>query len=166
MKDKTRILSANKVFRILNRMAVEIYEHNLLEEELILVGIHDQGFRMAEYIHAELRKINPEFNCKLLLLHIDKASPSDSISTDWDVKHLNDKPVVVIDDVLNTSKTLAYCLKFLLAAELRKVEIAVLVNRSHAMFPIAPSYSGYELATTLDEHIEVVIDGETGAYLY
>ena len=39
--------------------------------------------------------------------------------------------------------------------EIQKMEIAVLVNRSTGLFPVRPDYTGYELATTLSEHIRV-----------
>ena len=43
---------------------------------------------------------------------------------------------------------------------------AVLVNRSHKLFPILASYTGYELSTTIDEHVEVVMNKEIGVYLH
>ena len=166
MEPKNQILSEDKIFRILRRIAVEIYENNLTEPELMLVGVHDQGFRIARFIKQEVAKIDADFQVTLLGLHIDKTHPSDSIQVDWDTTILENKAVILVDDVLNTSRTLAYTLQFLLATHIRKVETAVLINRSHAQFPISATYSGYELATTLDEHIKVQTEGEVGAYLY
>ncbi|HLU89605.1 MAG TPA: phosphoribosyltransferase family protein, partial [Cyclobacteriaceae bacterium] len=68
------------------------------------------------------------------------------------------KCVIVVDDVLNTGRTLVYALQPFLREPVRKVEIAVLVNRSHKLFPVTPDYTGYELATTLSEHITVYLD--------
>jgi pyrimidine operon attenuation protein/uracil phosphoribosyltransferase len=65
----------------------------------------------------------------------------------------------LVDDVLNTGKTLAYAMKPFLDKELKKMEIAVLVNRSHGLFPIRPDYTGYELATTFNDHILVDFSG-------
>ncbi|MEM9328823.1 MAG: phosphoribosyltransferase family protein [Bacteroidota bacterium] len=166
MEHKNQILSEDKIIRILRRIAVEIYENNLTEPQLMLVGVHDQGFKIARFIKDELHKIDQAFKVELLELHIDKSQPSDSIRVDWDTAILEGKSVILVDDVLNTSRTLAYCLQFLLATHLSKLETAVLINRSHAQFPISATYSGYELATTLDEHIKVQIEGEVGAYLY
>ncbi len=166
MEPKNQILSEEKIYHILQRIAVEIYENNLSEPELVLVGVHDQGYKIAQYLLRELEKIDTDFKVSLLDLEIDKSSPSDSIRVNWDMELLQDKAVILVDDVLNTSRTLAYSLQFLLATHLRKVETAVLINRSHAQFPISATYSGYELATTLDEHIKVQTEGEVGAYLY
>jgi pyrimidine operon attenuation protein/uracil phosphoribosyltransferase len=49
--------------------------------------------------------------------------------------------------------------------EVKKIEIAVLVNRSHTSFPLLPSYTGYELSTTLTEHVEVVLGKKSAVYL-
>ncbi len=166
MEPKNQILSEEKIYHILQRIAVEIYENNLSEPELVLVGVHDQGYKIAQYLLRELEKIDTDFKVTLLDLEIDKSSPSDSIRVNWDMELLQDKAVILVDDVLSTSRTLAYSLQFLLATHLRKVETAVLINRSHAQFPISATYSGYELATTLDEHIKVQTEGEVGAYLY
>jgi pyrimidine operon attenuation protein / uracil phosphoribosyltransferase len=68
---------------------------------------------------------------------------------------LDNKCLILVDDVLNTGKTLAYSLKPFLEVPLKKMELAVLVNRSHKLFPVTPDYTGYELSTTLNEHIEV-----------
>ena len=65
------------------------------------------------------------------------------------------KTILLVDDVLNTGKTLVYALKPFLGQEVEKMEIAVLVNRSHGLFPVKPDYTGFELATTFNEHIRV-----------
>jgi pyrimidine operon attenuation protein/uracil phosphoribosyltransferase len=73
----------------------------------------------------------------------------------------------VVDDVLNTGRTLMHSLKPLLAIEVKKIQIAVMVDRSHRAFPVAAGYVGYSLSTTIQEHIEVVLEeGERfGVYL-
>ena len=68
---------------------------------------------------------------------------------------LKGKTILLVDDVLNTGKTLVYALKPFLGHEVEKMEIAVLVNRSHGLFPVKPDYTGFELATTFNEHIRV-----------
>ena len=166
MKEKNRILSAEKVFRIMKRMAVEIYENNLSAQEVILVGIYDQGYKIAEYIQGELKSIDVAFKVSLVQLEIDKSNPSGEIQIDNELAFFNGKSIVIVDDVLNTSRTLAYSLRFLLQTNIEKVETAVLINRSHSKFPISSTYSGYELATTLTDHIEVRLEGEIGAFIY
>ncbi len=71
----------------------------------------------------------------------------------------------MVDDVLNTGRTLAYAMKLFTNVEIKKIEVAVLVNRSHTLFPIVPTYSGYELATTLTDHVEVKLGKSGSVYL-
>jgi pyrimidine operon attenuation protein/uracil phosphoribosyltransferase len=65
-----------------------------------------------------------------------------------------------VDDVLNTGKTLVYALLPFLESSVKKIEVAVLVNRSHKLFPVSPDYTGLELATTLSEHISVDLSSQ------
>ena len=153
-----QILSQKKTKQIISRIAVEILENNSEEKEIILVGIHQEGYHVAREILEEFTKltIKEKPAIKLAGLTINKSNPGDgSISLDLDRSYLADKPLVIVDDVLNTSRTLAFGLQFLLQSNTKRVEIAVLVNRSHTNFPISATYSGYNLATTLDDHIEV-----------
>jgi len=75
------------------------------------------------------------------------------------------KNIILVDDVLNTGRTFAYGMKPFLNIEVKKIETAVLVNRSHTLFPIYPQYTGYELATTIKDHVEVNLGKETAVYL-
>ncbi len=65
----------------------------------------------------------------------------------------------------HTGKTLAYGMRPFLETEVKSIEVAVLVNRSHTIFPIHPNYTGYELATTITEHVEVTLGKEASVYL-
>ena len=81
------------------------------------------------------------------------------------MKVLRKKCIIIVDDVLNTGRTFAYGLKPFLNIEVKKIETAVLVNRSHTLFPIYPQYTGYELATTIRDHVEVILGKETAVYI-
>jgi pyrimidine operon attenuation protein/uracil phosphoribosyltransferase len=75
--------------------------------------------------------------------------------------------LVLVDDVLHTGRTLVQSLRPFLDVNVKKIETVALINRSHKLFPIHANYTGYELATTLNDHIEVVLDSENfGVYLY
>ena len=74
--------------------------------------------------------------------------------------------MILVDDVLNTGKTLAYTLNKLLPLNPKKVEVATLIDRHHPQYPMAATYTGYSLATTLQERVEVVLEeSEVAAYL-
>ena len=76
------------------------------------------------------------------------------------------KVVVLIDDVLNTGRVLTYAMKPLLSTQVSRIEVAVLVNRSHPQFPIQPTYTGYALSTTLSDHVEVNLSKKPAVYLH
>ena len=149
-------------------MAFEIYEHNIREKTIILAGIDGQGYVLAKLLLKELEGIaDADVEVKLVKVTLDKLSPRQSdVALDCDIKELKKKCIILVDDVLNTGRTFAYGLKPFLDIEVKKIETAVLVNRSHTLFPIYPQYTGYELATTIKDHVEVTLrKEETAVYL-
>ena len=105
---------------------------------------------------------------RLVGVSLDKEAPTQSdINLDCDIQELKNKSIVLIDDVSNTGRTLAYSMKPFLSIRVKKLETAVLVNRSHTSFPISVKYSGYELATTIKDHVEVDLEEDHKAvFLY
>ncbi len=163
MPDKSLILSHQQITQKTKRIAYEIYENNFQEKEVVLVGIHDQGYSFAELIMHELTEIAP-FKVTLVGLKLDKAAPTQSnIILECEDSVIKNKSIIMIDDVSNTGRTMAYSLKPFLNIRVKKIETAVLVNRSHTQFPISIQYSGYELATTIKEHVEVNLLGKNKA---
>ncbi|MBK0401517.1 phosphoribosyltransferase [Adhaeribacter sp. BT258] len=164
---QTRILDADQIRQKITRIAFEIYEHNFEEKELVLVGIAPKGYVFAELLHQELQKISP-FEISLHRLQLNKQAPSrQSLNLTPELGNLQNKVVILADDVLNTGRTLAYSLPLFLDAQARKIEIATLIDRHHTLFPVSATYTGYSLATTLNEHIEVTFpeNGNFAAYL-
>ena len=156
---KSLVLDGNQVIQKIRRIAYEIYENNFSEKTIVLAGIDGQGYALAKILEKELKSIS-KFTISLVKVSLDKFLPVQSeVTIDVPAKALKKKCVILIDDVLNTGRTLAYALKPFTSAEIKKIEVAVLVNRSHTLFPIVPTYSGYELATTLTDHLTKVNRG-------
>ena len=163
---KTLILNDEQIRKKISRMAFEIYENNFGEKSLILAGVAGQGYVLAEELQKEITAISP-INCTVVKINIDKATPeAKEVSLDVPMKDLAKKSILLIDDVLNTGRVLAYGMKPFLSIIVKKIEVAVLVNRSHSLFPILPKYTGYELSTTLDDHIEVILKKKFAVYLH
>lgn len=163
--EKSLILDGVQVKQKVKRMAFEILENNFKEKFIALVGVEQQGYVLAGMLKKELEAIS-SIEVKLIRLNIDKANPQHSdVHVDCDLKEIRKRVVVLVDDVLNTGRTFAYALKPFLSVEVKKIETAVLVNRSHPQFPIYAQYSGYELATTIDDHVEVVLGKGMSVYL-
>jgi pyrimidine operon attenuation protein / uracil phosphoribosyltransferase len=163
--EKSLILDSRQVKQKIRRMAFEIFENNFKEKQLILAGIDGQGYVLAGHLAKELETI-AQLEVRLVKVSLDKLAPQQSdVKLDCDIKEIRKKCIVLIDDVLNTGRTFVYGLKPFLGIEVKKIETAVLVNRSHPNFPIYPMYTGYELSTTIDEHVEVKLGKETAVFL-
>jgi pyrimidine operon attenuation protein / uracil phosphoribosyltransferase len=164
MEETTRlILNADQIRKKVRRIAFEVYERNYLEKRLIIAGITGRGYALAKMIGNDLKDIShfkTETGTLILAeVFLEKfAASQDEVSLDCPLNLLENASIVLVDDVLNTGKTLAHSLKPFLQQNIKKLETAVLVNRSHTLFPISADYTGYELATTLQEHIEVVLE--------
>jgi pyrimidine operon attenuation protein / uracil phosphoribosyltransferase len=163
--ERNRILDHDQVKQKIRRMAFEIHEENFKEKTVIIAGIDGQGFVLAKMLAKELEAISPA-EIRLVKVSLDKQAPQQGdVTLDCDEKDIRKKCIVLVDDVLNTGRTLAYGLKPFLNTQVKKIETAVLVNRSHASFPIYPMFTGYELATTINDHVEVVLGKESAVYL-
>ena len=163
-REKKYILQAGIIRKKLNRLALEIVENNIEEKELIFAGIETNGVILAKHLKLLVERIAP-VKIDLLTVELDKQKPAEiTLSKELD---FNDKVIILMDDVTNSGRTLLYALKPLLAFHPKKIQTLVLVERSHIQFPISANYKGYSLATTLQEHIKVEVEGEeiTGAYL-
>ena len=160
------ILDKQQIQHKISRIAYEIYENNYLEKKLYVAGI-PSGYKLAKLLAKELKKISP-FEITLLRIDINnKNIGSESIQVNCDPEELKHEVLILVDDVLHTGKTFLHSLRPFLDVDVKKIETVVLVNRSHKLFPISSDYTGYELSTTLNDHIEVVLDsGKFGVYLY
>ena len=149
------ILKTDTINEIIKRMAIEIVEHNFEESKVYLAGINNNGYLFAKILLKELGKIS-ENNFDLIRLKIDPAKPmSSEITLSTEAKILSNKVVIIVDDVVNSGRTLFYATRPLMEVLCKKVEIAVLVDRKHTSFPISAKYVGISLATTLKENIKV-----------
>ncbi len=162
---KNQVLNASQVNQKIKRIAYEIYENNFKEKVMVMAGIDGQGYTFAQVLSKELESIS-QIKVLTVKVSLDKLAPQQSeVVVDVEVKELRKKCIILIDDVLNTGRTLAYGLKPFLDIEVKKIEVAVLVNRSHTVFPIMPTYTGYELSTTLTDHVEVILGKKAAVYL-
>ncbi|GAL83832.1 hypothetical protein MYP_1060 [Sporocytophaga myxococcoides] len=165
--EKNLILDKQQILQKIKRISFEIYENNFSEEEIVLAGIDEKGYIFANLLKNDIEGISP-LKVMLVKIQLDKlANVQSEVHLDIDIEQIKNKTVILADDVLNTGRTLAYALKPFLNIELKKLQTAVIVDRSHQLFPIAADYVGYSLATTLRERIDVVLDeNEYGVYLH
>ncbi len=165
MKEKTQILDKIQLQQKVNRLAWQIYEQNYSEKEIIVVGIEKRGVELSKRISDVISTIS---DIKVInsTVKLDKENPfSSDIVISLEVDVIENKVVVLVDDVLNSGKTLIYTAKEFLSVPLKKLSTLVLVNRNHNRYPVKADYEGMSLSTTLQEHINVVFGKEEGVYL-
>lgn len=155
MKTITQVLNSKQVEQRINRIAYQIYEDNFNEAELYIAGIARSGFVFAQRLQQALNTICP-LKTILIEVTLDKENPVDhTLNPAVSKNELNNKVVIVADDVLNSGKTLIYSLRPFLDADIKKIRTALLVNRDHKRYPVEADYVGITVSTTLQEHITV-----------
>ncbi len=149
------ILSHLQIQHKIERIAYQIYEANVNENEIIIAGIDGGGLQFAKKIVSKLKKIT-EAKITLCKLSMDKTNPLKSgVSTSLSEEKFIDKSVVIVDDVLNSGTTLIYGVHHFLKTPLKQLKTAVLVNRNHKKYPVKADYKGISLSTSLQEHVNV-----------
>ncbi len=167
--DTMQILNDRQIRQKIKRIAIEILEHNYGEAEIILAGLNNNGLGFAKLLLAELEPIAPK-TTKITLTRI-RLNPANPVeyepSIELPAEALRNKPVIIVDDVANTGRTIFYAVQPLLKVVPKRVEVAVLVDRKHKSFPMKADYVGLSLATTLLDNIDVQILGveEMAVYL-
>lgn len=152
-----QVLDDRQIRQKIRRLAIEIMEHNCEEQELILAGINNRGMAFARLLFAELQSISKQA-ISLTQIRLNPADPlATEVRLDMPIEGLRGKAVIVVDDVANTGRTIFYACKPLLETLPKKIEVAVMVDRTHKSFPVKVDYFGISLATTLLENIDVQI---------
>ncbi|WP_405223208.1 phosphoribosyltransferase family protein [Dokdonia sp. Asnod1-B02] len=149
-----KILDHQAIAHKTKRIAFQIYESNANEEEVILAGIADNGYKFAERLAMVLAEISPlkTILCKVTM---DKKNPLGTVQTSLPASEYQNKSVILIDDVLNSGTTLVYGVKHFLDVPLKRFKTAVLVNRNHKKYPVKADFKGISLSTSLNESVKV-----------
>lgn len=163
---RTLILTDTQVRQKVERIAHEINEYNYDEQEIILVGIANRGYLLAERLQTILTAI-ADFDVRLAKLTLDKDEPLEHpIDLTLDVSELDGKVVLLVDDVLNTGRALIYGVHHLISRPVKMLKTVILVNRRHRRYPIRADYVGLTLATTMKEHIQVEFSEDAGVQVF
>lgn len=162
---KTLILNEKQIEQKLKRIAFEIVEQNFEEEALYLIGIDGNGKLIAEHLAELLSKITDQ-KVETAVLKINKKKPlEDTIEISISGETFKNGTVILVDDVLNSGKTMQYALGELLKQPLKKIKTVALVDRKHRRYPIRCDYVGLTLSTTLQDRIDVVFSPQAKAFL-
>tara|TARA_Y100000994_G_C15581845_1_gene396872 strand:- start:293 stop:823 length:531 start_codon:yes stop_codon:yes gene_type:complete len=166
---KNTILDSKQFENIITRLSHEIIEKNEDLEKLCLVGIRSRGDVISERI---VEKINSIKNCNLKNGYIDvtfyrddfmsnlgshKIGPS---NINFDV---NDKKIILVDDVLYTGRTIRAAMDEIFAyGRPSAVDLCVIVDRGHRQLPIKANYIGKNIPTSENENVHVYVKAFDG----
>ena len=162
---QTLILTKEAAERKMERIALEIAEELYGEtDELIIIGIAGSGMVIAEKIFKLVSKL-VTMPVRIIACSLNKKNPE--AITYSEAIDFNHKNVLLVDDVTNSGRTLLYALKPMLQFQPKRIQTVSLVERMHKSYPVKIDYIGLSIATTLQDHIQVEVDGEevTGAYI-
>lgn len=151
---KNQVLDHKKIIRICNRLAYQIIENSENKKSIILVGIKEKGYEVSKLIMQELNKICSN---KIILryIEIDKTSPKNSLKCNLESTFKSSEKVFLIDDVLNTGKTLMYSVNKLLDYDFNSIKTVVLIDRNHKKFPVKVDFKGISLSTNYDDIVKL-----------
>jgi len=155
---KTEVLDEDQILRICNRFAFQILENSIDSDVIHIIGIKEKGFDIAKIVERELKSITKK-KISLSSIKIDKKNPKDSVLSDSNLNK-NIDTIFLIDDVLNTGKTLIYSLSFLLKFNFKSIKTLVLIDRNHKQFPIKVDYKGISLSTNINDNIKLLNDNK------
>ena len=152
------ILDNDKIFRICNRLAYQIIEESDESDYIFLVGIKEKGFEIAEIIEKQIisfskRKVN------LYSIEIEKNNDSNSIK--FNHKLSKNCLIFLIDDVLNTGKTLFKCVNYFFNIGLENIKTIVLIDRDHNWYMSITDekdvdIKGVSLSTNFEDTVRII----------
>ncbi|MDV7188333.1 phosphoribosyltransferase family protein [Lutibacter sp. TH_r2] len=153
--EQSVILTNKQIEHKTKRIAYQIFECNSKESEIIIAGIKGNGYIFAQHLEAELKQIS-DLKITLCEVNIDKRNPLKPISTDLKPDDYKNKPLVLVDDVLNSGSTLIYGIKHFLEVPIKQFNTAVMIDRNHKKYPVKADFKGLSLSTSLREHVNLV----------
>ncbi|HSL85087.1 MAG TPA: bifunctional pyr operon transcriptional regulator/uracil phosphoribosyltransferase PyrR [Thermoanaerobaculia bacterium] len=159
---KKTILDAEQLRRLYRRIAGEILERDAGTSDLLLVGIRTRGVPFAERLAAEIEAMEgatvPVGVLDITLYRDDLSTiaPQPVVKASRFPVPLDDRVVVLCDDVLYTGRTIRAALDALIDyGRPRAVRLAVVVDRGLRELPIQADFVGQVVPTSADEHVEV-----------
>ena len=155
---KKQVLDFEKISRICRRLAYQILENNINEDEILLVGIKEKGYEIAKIIEQKLKDISSS-KVHLKSITIDKKNPNQISEFDINFNQMS-KSVYLVDDVLNTGKTLMFAVNSLLKYDFSLIKTLVLIDRNHKKYPIKVDFKGISLSTNLDDTVKLISENK------
>lgn len=168
MKEKALILDKAGIERALTRIAHEILEKNRGAKQIAIVGIQRGGVHLAKRLASRIQEIEgipvPVGSLDITMYRDDLTKrKSQPVPQTTDITFdIQDKVIVLVDDVLYTGRTIRAALNSIMDyGRPKRIQLAVLVDRGHRELPIRADFVGKNLPTSTRENVEVTI-GQDG----
>jgi pyrimidine operon attenuation protein/uracil phosphoribosyltransferase len=160
------ILNHIQIQQKINRLGHQIIENCFEEPSIYIGGICGNGFLLAQKLGSILIE-NSNQNVVIFEINVDKEEPwNHKISLSIDESELKNAFIFIVDDVLNSGKTMQYSLIKMLERPTKSIKTVALVDRTHRRYPIKADFVGLSLSTTLKERVEIELnDTDAKAYL-
>ncbi|GAB4208381.1 MAG: phosphoribosyltransferase domain-containing protein [Bacteroidia bacterium] len=166
MAQKTLLLSPKEIELKIQRLSNEVAEKYYDTKEIFMFGIEGQGVKLAGRIQKEYTTLTGK-TARLFTLRINKQHPIGSVNIDKEVaEKIKTGHVLLIDDVLNSGKTLFYAMQAFVQVPLSSLRVLVLVNRNHLDYPVYPEFVGMTLSTTYQNYIEADLKNKSESQVY
>lgn len=147
-KSSITILNHEEILIRIKRMANEIAEQYCESTEITLLGLNERGFYLAQALTKELSLILPNLAIELVNVNVIDMKLVYNSETNFE-----NKSVLVIDDVINSGRTLMLVLSDLFSKGAKNIQTVFLAKREHRSYPVKADYVGISIATTLQEHV-------------
>ena len=159
-----QLLGADDIRRAIARLAHEVVERNEGVETVVLVGLRTRGIPLARRLQARIREFEQaevplgELDITLYRDDVHQRAPR-ALSPTYLPVDIEDKTVVLVDDVLYTGRTIRAALDALIdLGRPRAIQLVCLVDRGHRELPIRPDYVGKNVPTSRHEKVAVHLE--------
>ncbi len=166
-KKEILILNSVQIQQKIDRMAYQILEDCFEEKQIVIAGIASRGYVLAERLKKVLENIS-KIKVDIIKITLNKDSDHLESEVDTSINKCKNKTIILVDDVLNSGRTLVYGLAVFLNIPTKKIRTAVLIDRSHKLFPVSTDFAGYTISTVSQEHVSVIFSkkkSEEAVYL-
>ncbi len=161
----TKLMDKDGIRRALLRLSHQILEKNPEMEDLVMIGIHRRGVTLAERISKMIEGIKgrklPTGTLDITLYRDDltRIAYQPIVRNTNILFPIDDKKVVLVDDVLYTGRTVRAAIDALLDfGRPHEIELAVLIDRGHRQLPLRADYVGKNIPTASEEMVEVRVE--------
>lgn len=164
--NKSIVLNQRQIHQKIERIAYQIQENTFEEATVFVGGISGNGFLLAERIVQKLIDISVNQDIRLFEITVKKDDPLDEkIKLSIDDNDLSNSTVILIDDVINSGRTMIHAVRRILENKISVLKVATLVNRTHRRYPVQADFVGMNISTTIANKIVVELGSNEAAYL-